>query len=106
MKRVCVDIDGTICSLTDGDYNMAKPYTDRIDFVNELYDKGVEIIYWTARGGTSGKDHTDLTTRQLEEWGAKYTKLLLDKMSFDALIDDKAFNSNKFFSGEYSYDFT
>ena len=30
------DIDGTLCTLTDGDYEQAKPMIDRIEKVNEL----------------------------------------------------------------------
>jgi uncharacterized HAD superfamily protein len=106
MKRICIDIDGTICTLTDGKYEEAQPYKERIEYINELHDEGAEIIYWTARGGNSGKDHTELTKSQLEQWGAKYTELRLDKMPFDYLIDDKAYNTNKFFQGGYFDDFS
>ena len=30
------DIDGTICTKTDGDYSKAKPMQERIDVVNKL----------------------------------------------------------------------
>ena len=50
MRRFCFDIDGTICTNTWGDYEDAEPYFDRIDAVNELYDNGFHIIYFTARG--------------------------------------------------------
>jgi hydroxymethylpyrimidine pyrophosphatase-like HAD family hydrolase len=45
---VYVDIDGTICSQEE-DYSNAKPYRERIQKINKLYDDGNEIIYWTAR---------------------------------------------------------
>ena len=32
------DIDGTICSLTDGDYKEAKPFEDRIKIINYFMD--------------------------------------------------------------------
>ena len=38
------DIDGTICSKTDGDYIQAQPNSQRIQRVNELYDEGHTII--------------------------------------------------------------
>ena len=43
MKYV-IDIDGTICSPTVGrDYESAKPWQDRIDTINKLYDDGNTI---------------------------------------------------------------
>ena len=32
------DIDGTICTKTDGNYENASPIADRINTVNSLYD--------------------------------------------------------------------
>ena len=96
MKYI-VDIDGTICFDTCGEYPLAKPIEERIGFFNDLFDKGDEIIYWTARGGNSGKDWSELTKNQLEEWGVKYTELRMNKPSYDYWIDDKAFNCDWFF---------
>ena len=31
------DIDGTICTKTDGDYTKAIPMRDRIDFINKVF---------------------------------------------------------------------
>ena len=44
------DIDGTICSITDGDYNKAEPILERIEKINQLYDAGHTIHFQTARG--------------------------------------------------------
>lgn len=96
MKYI-VDIDNTICTDTGGDYPSAKPFQYRIDYMNYLYDQGHIIIYWTARGGNSGKDWSELTTKQLKEWGVKYTDLWMKKPSYDYWIDDKAFNDDDFF---------
>lgn len=96
MKYI-VDIDGTICSNTDGDYANAKPYDSRIAFFNQLFDLGYEIHYWTARGSSSGKDWKELTLNQLKEWGVKYTSADTGKPSYDIWIDDKAINANEFF---------
>jgi hypothetical protein len=92
-----VDVDGTICTNTEGDYSHAQPYIDRIYVFNRLYDQGHEIHYWTARGSGSGKDWTELTHNQLADWGCKYTSLKLGKPSYDVWIDDKAFNADEFF---------
>lgn len=69
--------------------------------VNEWYDAGAEIIIWTARGGNSGNDYRELTVKQLNDWNVKHHELKMDKMPFDFLIDDKAFNADKFFAGGY-----
>jgi hypothetical protein len=98
-----VDIDGTICSeffLLDGskNYNKAKPIKDRIKKLNNLFDKGNEIHYWTARGSLSGLDHKELTVKQLMEWGCKYTSLRVgDKPHYDIWVDDKAVWSEEYF---------
>jgi hypothetical protein len=92
-----VDIDGTICTNTEGDYHHAQPYMDRIHTLNQLYDRGHEIHYWTARGSASGKDWTELTHNQLTDWGCRYSTLKLGKPSYDVWIDDKALSADEFF---------
>lgn len=104
MKYV-VDIDGTICSITDGKYDDALPNGDRIAKINKLYDEGNQIIYLTARGMGRSGDNADLaketfyelTKNQLDRWGCKYHKLVLGKPSGDYYIDDKGMNANEFF---------
>lgn len=93
MKYI-VDIDGTICTKTNGDYVNAEPFIHRIEFFNKLYDNGNEIHYWTARGSESGIDWKELTLKQLNEWGVKYTTANTGKPSYDLWIDDKAINAN------------
>ena len=53
MKTYCIDIDGTIC--TNGDcesckYEGSTPKHERIKKINQLYDEGNIIKYFTARG--------------------------------------------------------
>ena len=89
--KIYVDIDETIC-FYDGerDYNLAKPYLENIKKINILYDKGNQIIYWTARGSVTGIDWFDITKKQLDEWGCKYHKLSVgEKPHYDLLICDK-----------------
>ena len=99
MKTYIVDIDGTICrhESKSTPYSRAIPIKERINFFNELYDAGHRIIYLTARGQQSGIDHSNLTKRQLDEWGVKRTELRMGKPSYDYWIDDKAFNVKDFF---------
>ena len=103
MKVYIIDIDGTICSQSPPkngsfDYSKAKPFKDRIEIINNLFEKGNQIHYWTARGSVSGIDHLELTKNQLEKWGCKYTSLRVgDKPHYDVWIDDKAIWSEEFF---------
>ena len=39
----CFDIDGTICSFTDGDYESAVPFSARIEQLNKLFIDGHNI---------------------------------------------------------------
>jgi hypothetical protein len=96
MKYI-VDIDGTICTNTNGEYQNAEPYLTRIEYFNKLYSAGNEIHYWTARGGNSGKDWLELTLQQLSDWGVKYTTAKTGKPAYDIWIDDKAFNVGTYF---------
>ena len=61
--NIYVDIDETICYHSqekNRDYSLAKPMKKNIEKINKLYDDGHIITYWTARGGTTGIDWTDL----------------------------------------------
>ena len=87
--KIFVDIDGTICDSSEG-YPTAKPIWENIDKINKLYNEGHIITYWTARGGNTGMDWSELTANQLFEWGCKFHKLdTKTKPSWDLLIDDK-----------------
>ncbi len=87
---IYVDIDNTICYTENSDYENSKPRYEQIEKINELYDKGNEIIYWTARGGHSGIDWSRFTKRQIDNWGCKYTKIETQKKpSYDLFICDK-----------------
>jgi hypothetical protein len=85
-----VDIDNTICITADSNYNQSNPINERIEKINQLYNEGNTIIYWTARGMNSGKDWRSLTEQQLQEWNCKYHELWMNKPSYDVWIDDKA----------------
>jgi len=93
-----VDVDETICiTPPDRDYTKSVPIEDRIKKINSFYDKGHTVVYWTARGTTSGIDWTELTVMQLKKWGAKYNRVSLGKPHFDLYICDKVMNSDRFF---------
>jgi hypothetical protein len=95
---IYVDIDETICiSPPSRDYSLATPIQKRINKINELYDNGDTIVYWTARGTGSGIDWREVTEKQFSEWGVKFHKLRLGKPVYDLFIDDKNINSEVFF---------
>jgi hypothetical protein len=98
---IFVDIDETICvSPADRNYANAVPIKKNIKKINEMYDNGDTIIYWTARGTGSGIDWREVTEAQFEKWGVKYHELRLGKPIYDLFIDDKNISSEEFFKGE------
>ena len=91
---IYVDIDETICRTPESrDYSLAVPIVSNIKKVNEYYDAGHTIIYWTARGTTSGIDWREVTEKQFEKWGVKHHELRLGKPHYDLFICDKAINT-------------
>lgn len=98
---IYVDIDDTICRTNGMDYPNSVPMMENIAKVNELYDEGHYIVYWTARGQKSGIDWTELTASQLEKWGAKHHELRLTKPPYDVFIDDKVVNSRDWEKGRW-----
>ena len=97
-KVIMVDIDGTICK-QDGDprnpddgysFRAAKPFTQRIEYFNSLYEEGHYLHYWSARGCWEGNDTLEETREQLDSWGVKYNDVAVFKPFYDIWIDDKA----------------
>lgn len=94
----CFDLDGTLCTNTNGDYSSAIPFDDRITKVNELYKLDNKIIINTARGSSTGIDWYDFTKNQLQQWGVKYHQLFVGKkIEADLFIDDKGISDIEFF---------
>ena len=90
---IYVDIDGTICDTpkkgSSWDYQNSKPRYDQIEKINKLHNEGHEIVYWTARGGTTGIDWSRHTKKQIDNWGCQYTRIETQKKpSYDLFIDD------------------
>ena len=100
------DIDGTICTFTDGDYKMARPIRKRIEEINYLFEEGHTIIFHTARGMGRTKNDIiqsyvrfyDLTFNQLKNWKVKFHHLFLGKPAGDMYIDDKGVQDDAFFT--------
>lgn len=95
-KKYFIDIDGTICNTYKKDYYISTPKLNAIRYVNQLYDEGNQIHYWTARGSVSGKIWDTLTLNQLKEWNCKYDTVNIGKPHYDVWIDDKSMDSIPF----------
>lgn len=91
------DCDGTICTKVErADYTQAQPIQDMIDIINHLYDDGHIIKIYTARGQTTGISQEEFTRKQLKKFGVKYHELVMDKIYYDLLIDDKSITPSGF----------
>ena len=91
---IYIDIDETICNSPDiMDYSKSTPIIENINNANKWFDEGHTIVYWTARGATTGINWKKLTARQLKEWGVKYHKLKFGKPYYDLFIDDRNLNT-------------
>lgn len=82
-----------------------------IDVVNDVYDAGHEVVLYTARGMTQFNGDVEkvkselymLTRKQLIHWRVKYHRLVMGKMHYDMLIDDKAISSYSIKTAEDIY---
>ena len=105
MTTFVIDIDGTLCTQTASEYELARPILSRIARVNELYAQGHSIVIFTARGmKTSNGNRVAaeerwrlVTEKQLATWGLNYHKLLFGKPAGDFYIDDKTMEISEFF---------
>ena len=108
MKTIAFDLDDVICwhhpdydEVGVDKYYHCEPIESGVELVNEYYDKGYRIIIYTARGMGAYDGNVnlvyerlyDLTFNHLKEWGVKFHRLVMGKLSYDLLIDDKAISS-------------
>ena len=96
----CFDIDGTLCTNTDGAYEDAIPFVDRIAHVNALFEAGHTIKLFTARGTTTGIDWREFTVEQMNSWGVRFHNLILGKPHADLFVDDKATHCDSYTWGD------
>ena len=107
-KTIAFDLDDVLCHRPKGyenlgasKYNYCYPIEENIELVNSLYDDGYKIVIYTARGmsqfnGNVAEIYSQLysqTIKQLNSWGLKYHQLIMGKIHYDVLIDDKVLNS-------------
>lgn len=91
--KIAFDIDGTV--LTQGspelDYRDAIVIPEMLFFVNELFEQGHEIYFFTARHFKYFRH----TKESLDLAGFKYHGLVMNKISCDLYVDDKGFRMNQ-----------
>ena len=89
--QIIIDIDGTICT-EERTYSrsMAKPLTNAVNSVNNLYDRGHTVILYSARAWVE----YEMTIDWLKKNGFKYHQLILGKPIGDIWIDDRAITFN------------
>ena len=105
-KIIAFDLDDVLCyrATESGKiekYRSCRPLNPMIKIANRCYDEGNTVIIYTARGMTGFKGNVndiysnlyELTLKQLDDWGVKYHQLIMGKIHYDLLIDDKALNS-------------
>jgi hypothetical protein len=100
LATLCFDLDGTLCTATEGAYERADPVPWAIARVNGLRRQGHRIIVFTARGTATGIDWEPLTRVQLARWGVAYDELRFGKPSADVFIDDRAVHADSWRAGD------
>ncbi len=96
LKTYVFDIDGTLCTFTDGRYDLCEPIVKHIEIVNQLHAKGNKIILLTARGMDScggnqllaHQKYYEYTSNQLNNWGVSFDQLYFGKPKADIYVDD------------------
>lgn len=108
-RTLVVDVDDTISTHINRDYENAIPHTDIIEKLNKMYDSGWKIIYFTARGQISCNGDLNLIEKSrrpaLEKWmkkhNVKHHELRFGKPIGVYYIDDKAIRPDEFMNVEY-----
>src|SRR5712692_5914591 len=78
-KIFIVDIDGVLCEHVDNETPEkmvhAAPYDESIAKINQWFDQGHNICFFTART----EDHRSVTEEWLKKHGVKYHQLIFGK---------------------------
>lgn len=108
--NIVMDIDLTICKAEvingKGDYVNAKPILPVINKSNKLYDEGINIILYTARGMRTFKNdvskieefHRPILEKWLNQNNVKYNELVFGKLWKPDyyFVDDRSLTINQF----------
>ena len=100
-KVIYIDIDETICTQTDSNYEKAKPFKKAINKINELYNQGNTIVVYTSRFMGRTNNNYDKAYKlgynfiRYKANAIDFGELKMGKPQFDLLIDDKTYNYNQ-----------
>jgi|YNPNPStandDraft_1061719.scaffolds.fasta_scaffold02511_12 uncharacterized HAD superfamily protein len=87
------DIDGTICSQESPEnYQNAKPIWPMIKRINQLYNAGHIIYFYTSRHMLKER----LTKEWLKKHKVKYHHIFFGKPAGDLYIDDRSMKPDEF----------
>lgn len=108
-KTLVVDVDDTISTHVNRDYENAIPHREIIDKLNNLRKNGWKIIYHTARGQVSCNGDIERIKKErlpvLIDWMNKndvqYDDVLVGKPLGFYYIDDKSVRPDEFIEMEY-----
>lgn len=105
METIIFDLDKTLCTKKKENetYMDVQPIQEMIDVVNELYDKGYEIIIETARNMVTQNNNEAkvignvglVTLEWLKKYNVKYHGIKFGKTYGICYVDDKAIRPNE-----------
>ncbi|HIF9138797.1 TPA: HAD-IIIC family phosphatase [Photobacterium damselae] len=109
MKRLIVDLDGTLTQADTADYKNVKPYNDVINKLHEYKENGFEIVISTARNMRTYENnvgkiniHTlPVIIEWLDKYNVPYDEIIVGKPwcgHEGFYIDDRAIRPSEFTS--------
>ena len=112
MKRIIMDIDDTICTTNNGDYQNSKPIAEVVDKIREYKALGFEICLSTSRNmrtyeGNAGKiaaNTLPILIKWLDQHQVPYDEIYIAKpwCGFEGFyVDDKAIRPDEFVNLSY-----
>ena len=112
-NKIIIDLDDTICSTKNGDYENSIPKEKVIKKIKDYKKLGFEIIIYTSRNMRTYKGNVDLIKantlpiiiKWLEKFDVPYDQIIVGKPwpSFGGFyVDDKAIRPDEFVNLTYS----
>tara|TARA_B100000482_G_C12468293_1_gene243825 strand:+ start:58 stop:435 length:378 start_codon:yes stop_codon:yes gene_type:complete len=112
-NKIIIDLDDTICSTKNGDYENSIPKEKVIKKIKDYKNLGFEIIIYTSRNMRTYKGNVDLIKantlpiiiRWLDKFDVPYDQIIVGKPwpSFGGFyVDDKAIRPDEFVNLTYS----
>ena len=112
-NKIIIDLDDTICSTKNGDYENSIPKEKVVKKIKEYKNLGFEIIIYTSRNMRTYKGNVDLIKantlpiiiKWLKKFNVPYDQIIVGKPwpSFGGFyVDDKAIRPDEFINLTYS----